>query len=80
MKDIVNKILKDKCFCEAITPELRLNEDLGFDSLNMVELIVELEEQFGIVINESDLNPSALRTVEKVYALVEKYTELEYAV
>lgn len=75
MRDLVDKILKEKSFCENITPELRLNRDLGFDSLNLVELIVKLEEQFNIIINESDLNPSELRTVENVYSLVEKYTE-----
>ena len=75
MKTQVNEILKEKSFCDDITAELRLNEDLGLDSLNMVELMVELEECFNIEIDESDLDPAALQTVEQVYALVAKYVE-----
>lgn len=75
MKTQVNEILKEKSFCDDITAELRLNEDLGLDSLNMVELMVELEERFNIEIDESDLDPTALQTVEQVYALVAKYVE-----
>lgn len=75
MKNLVNEILKEKSFCENITPELKLNEDLGLDSLNMVELMVELEERFNIEIDESDLDPSELQTVSQIYALVKKYAE-----
>lgn len=75
MKKLVNEILKEKSFCENITPELKLNEDLGLDSLNMVELMVELEERFNIEIDESDLDPAELQTVSQIYALVKKYAE-----
>ena len=75
MKTLVNEILKEKSFCDNITDELKLNEDLGLDSLNMVELMVELEERFDIEIDESDLDPAALQTVEQIYALVAKYVE-----
>lgn len=75
MKEIINDILQEKSFCEDITSDLKLKEDLGFDSLNMVELMVELEERFDFEIDESDLDPSALQTVDQIYALVEKYTE-----
>lgn len=75
MKNLVNEILKEKSFCENITPELKLNEDLGLDSLNMVELMVELEERFNIEIDESDLDPAELQTVSQIYALVKKYAE-----
>lgn len=75
MKKLVDEILKEKSFCEDIKPELTLKDDLGLDSLNMVELIVELEERFNIEIDESDLDPAELQTVDQIYALVEKYTE-----
>lgn len=75
MKEKVNEILKKKSFCEDITPDLKLREDLGFDSLNMVELMVELEDKFNIEIEESDLDPAALLIVSQIYVLVEKYTE-----
>lgn len=75
MKLLINKILKEKSFCENIKPEFRLHDDLGLDSLRMVELMVELEEQFNIVIDETDLDPAELQTVDQIYALVEKYSE-----
>lgn len=75
MKEKVNEILKEKSFCDEITYDLNLREDLGLDSLNMVELMVELEDKFNIEIEESDLDPAALQTVSQIYALVEKHTE-----
>ena len=75
MKEKVNEILKEKSFCDEITYDLNLREDLGLDSLNMVELMVELEDKFNIEIEESDLDPAALQTVSQIYDLVEKYTE-----
>lgn len=75
MKETVNEILREKSFWEDITSELKLNEDLGLDSLNMVELMVELEDKFNIEIDEGDLDPAALQTVDQIYALVSKYTE-----
>lgn len=75
MREKVNGILMAKCFCNEITPELKLKEDLGLDSLNLVELMVEIEEKFDIEIEESDLDPAELQTVSRLYDLVEKYTE-----
>jgi acyl carrier protein len=39
---------------ENITPEKSFVEDLGADSLDVVELIMALEEEFGIEIPEED--------------------------
>lgn len=75
MKEKVNEILKEKSFCVEIISDLKLREDLGLDSLNMVELMVEIEDKFNIEIEESDLDPAELQTVGQIYALVEKYTE-----
>ena len=36
------------------TPESKLNEDLGVDSLDAVELVMKLEERFEIKIPDSD--------------------------
>lgn len=74
MKEKANEILKKKSFCDEITSELKLREDLGLDSLNMVELMVEIEDKYNIEIEESDLDPAALQTVSQIYDLIEKYT------
>jgi acyl carrier protein len=38
----------------AITEEASFQEDLDADSLDLVELIMELEDQFGIKISDED--------------------------
>ena len=37
-----------------VTPEASFQEDLDADSLDLVELIMELEDQFGIKISDDD--------------------------
>lgn len=76
MKERLNEILIEKSFLADIKPELKLKEDLGLDSLNMVELIVELEDVFNIEFDESDLDPTKFLTVSDVYELVEKYVRV----
>lgn len=40
---------------EKITMESRLTEDLGADSLDAVEIIMSLEEEFNVEIDDSNL-------------------------
>lgn len=74
-KAVINSILTEKRFSDAIAADMKLSEDLGFDSLSLVELIVDLEDRFNIEIDESDLDPSQLKTVAQIYSLVDKYLE-----
>jgi acyl carrier protein len=39
---------------EEVTPQASFVEDLNADSLDLVELIMELEDQFGIKIPDED--------------------------
>ena len=39
----------------------------------MVTLLIELEEKFGIELDESDMNPYDLNTVQSVADLVGRY-------
>jgi acyl carrier protein len=56
---------------EAITPEARLQEDLGLDSLGMVELLLAMEEAFGVSIPDEEAERIATVTgaVEAVLRL-----------
>lgn len=40
---------------EQITPEARLIEDIGIDSLGFYEILIEADESLGIKIREEDL-------------------------
>ena len=39
---------------ESVTPEARFREDLGADSLDLVELIMEFEDRFGGEISDEE--------------------------
>ena len=56
---------------EKVTPDSTFREDLGADSLDLVELIMEFEEQFGETI--SDEEAQQMKTVGQVVAYVEKH-------
>ena len=43
------------------------------DSLSMVTLLIEIEEQFGIELDEKDMNPFELTDVQSVIDMVKKY-------
>jgi acyl carrier protein len=39
---------------EDVTPEARFGDDLGIDSLTMVEVVVAVEDRFGLVVPDDD--------------------------
>ena len=53
--------------------DVTLTGDLSMDSLRMVMLLVTLEDTFEIELDESDMNPFSLITVQNVIDLVMKY-------
>ncbi len=54
---------------DQVTPEAKFIEDLGADSLDQVELIMALEEEFGADITDEDAEK--LQTVGDAIAYVE---------
>ncbi len=54
---------------EQITPESRFMEDLGADSLYIVEIAMELEDEFGLDIPGEDLEKM------KTFGAAVKYME-----
>ncbi|WP_077211491.1 acyl carrier protein [Bacillus dakarensis] len=52
----VTKIIVDRLGVEEsqITLEASFKEDLGADSLDVVELVMELEDEFGMEISDDD--------------------------
>ena len=55
---------------ETITPDTNLIDDLGADSLDVVELIMSLEDSFGISISDEDA--AQLYTVRRIVDYLEK--------
>ncbi len=56
IEERIKEIIADQLGVEAdkITPEAKFVEDLGADSLDVVELIMAFEEEFGIEIPDED--------------------------
>ena len=55
---------------DSITMDTNLIDDLGADSLDVVELIMSLEDSFGISISDEDA--AQLYTVGKIVDYLEK--------
>ena len=71
-QSIVKEIVMDKLGIEEskITSDARFIEDLGADSLDTVELVMQFEEEFNIEISDSDAE--SLNTMGKVLEYLEK--------
>ncbi len=55
---------------ETITLDTNLIDDLGADSLDVVELIMSLEDEFGIAISDEDA--AQLYTVGRIVEYLDK--------
>jgi len=74
LKDKVYKVIADKLEIDVdeIVPEASFVDDLGADSLDLVELIMSMEEEFELDIDDKDAEK--LRTVQDVLDYLEKHS------
>ena len=58
IEEIVKNFLIEDIEVEesAITPDARLKDDLGIDSLDFVDIVVIVERNFGFKINSEEMN------------------------
>lgn len=69
---IINSIKKNK-FEEPVSeifPEQTLRENLNFDSFDLAELTVKIEEEFGIDIFEDGL----VNTIDEIYTKLQCFS------
>lgn len=52
-----------------IKPEAHIFEDLGLDSLDIVDLVVELQKAFGVKIREEE-EVREIRTLSDIYGFI----------
>lgn len=69
----VKNILSELSGQEIFDNDAKLQENLALDSLAMVTMLVEIEDAFEIQLDEVDMNPFDLITVQSVIDLVKKY-------
>ncbi|MBR1868094.1 MAG: acyl carrier protein [Clostridia bacterium] len=53
-----------------ITPESDIIKDLGADSLDVVQMLMAMEDEFGITVSEDDA--ASLKTVADIVAVINK--------
>ncbi len=71
--DDVKEVIVEKLGTDAdkVVPEARFIEDLGADSLEIVELVMGLEDKFGLTISDEDAED--IRTVQAAVDYVEQH-------
>lgn len=62
----VNQIGIDE---EKVTPESDIIKDLGLDSLDIVDMLMSVEETFGVTIEDGDV--AEMKTVADVVKFIE---------
>lgn len=58
----------------VITPATRLQEDIGVDSIDLVELAINLEHRFHIEITDAEME--SMRTVQDILSCVDLHLSL----
>lgn len=69
--EITNKVFEDsfEIPAEQLKPEAHIFTDLGLDSLDIVDLVVALQKNFGIKI-QNDESIRGIRTLQDVYQFI----------
>ena len=69
VRDIIAKQLSVKP--ETVTDTSNIAEDLGADSLDLVEILMSLEDEFGISIPDEAI--PQIKTIKDVVAFIEEH-------
>ncbi|MFP3981117.1 MAG: acyl carrier protein [Desulfobacterales bacterium] len=75
IEDKVKKLIAEKLEVDPgdVVPKASLIDDLGADSLAIVEMIMTMEEEFDIEVPDEDAEQ--LRTVEDAIKYIQKKTQ-----
>jgi acyl carrier protein len=73
IQDKVKKIIAEKLSVELeeVVPEANFVDDLGADSLDLVELIMSMEEEFDVDIPDEDAEK--IQTVQDAMDYIDKH-------
>jgi acyl carrier protein len=77
-KDDIIKGLVKKHFCvEVLGNKTRFKEDLAADSLAIMELVMDLEDTFDILIPENDIRDGKFTTVGELISYINEMVPVE---
>ena len=72
--DIIYKTIKSIKNVDNISLSYKFKEDLGFDSVDMLELVLNMEKEFNI----SFFDPFIVITVEDLLSFIKTKTNLKH--
>lgn len=72
LQDELLRIFKDALFLEIESTTLDLFEEGILDSLTFVELLVQLENAYGVKVSLEDLDTARFRTIELIADFVQQ--------
>ena len=72
MQDQIIKVVENICRLSGkqVEPQLHLIEDLGFDSIMLLDLISQLEAEFEVVFEDEDLDLQNFSSVDHMSKLI----------
>ena len=73
--DKVTKLLAEQLNIDpkTIKPTSKIVEDLGADSLDMIEMLMSLEDEFGISVPDDQV--ASLKTVKDIVTFIDSNTK-----
>jgi acyl carrier protein len=72
----VVEILKDKLGLDEISSDDNLIEDLDADSLDIIEIVMEMEKEFAISIHDDEIDPNFTTVGHLIDFIQAKYEAL----
>ena len=72
----VTDIIKEKIGVSEINSDDNLIEDLGADSLDIIEIVMEMEREFGISISDDEVDLNFTTVGHLIDFIQEKYEAL----
>ena len=68
LKSIIEKYLPEDVKMSQITPQSHLTQDLNINSTHLVDIVLDVEDEFDIMIEDDELNK--METVQKSIDLI----------
>lgn len=72
VKEIFRESLRDKFEPLAINENTDLVEAIGLNSIESIEILVRVEDKFGIEVSDEDLNVDLVRCLSNITEYIEK--------
>ena len=74
LERVIQLLAEQMCIdVDSIKPETRIIDDIGADSLDVVEMLMTVEEEWGIIVDDDDMRK--FTTVQSVADYIESKTK-----